>query len=1057
MRGKTMRGIHRAPVRSLRTRGAAVVALVALALMAGAGCDARLLPPLTGEVGGVVTMDSDRVRGVVVDVLAAGGGVVGSATTNAAGRFSVTRVPLGDVELRATSHGQVTWYDRAADRSDATVLTVRKGRPLSVDFALLPATAAVTGEVLGWMDPLGGATVTVYDAATDEPITSVELGEYQSSYLITGLPPGDVKVGATRDGWLPGFANGVRTLADATVYTLEPGQTLTQSWDPMVLYIDLTPMSTLMGWVHGVRDDPELGWDGPLPDATVSLLGTETGEALATTRTDELGNFRFDGLAPGTYTLRAEKDGWLPIYVGQVDNVADAAPFTFYGGEVQSTGMTLYAEPAITGEVLGNFDPLGGATVTVYDAATDEPITSVQLGEYETTYRIEGLMPGEVKVGATKDGWLPGFADGVRTLADATVYTLEPGQTLSQSWDPIVLYVDLTPMSTLMGEVLGIRDDPVYGWDDPLRGVTVTLLDATTGATVATTQTDELGDFRFDGVAPGGYTLLAEKDGWLPVYAGQADDLADAATFTFVGGEVQATGLTIYAEPAVTGEVLGNFDPLGGATVTVYDAATGEPIASVQLGEYETTYRIEGLTPGEVKVGAAKDGWLPCFAEGARTLADATVYTLQPGQTLSQSWDSGVLYIDLMLMPRLYGEVTGIRDDPVDGWDGPLPGVTVSLLALPGGDVAATTLTDAYGAYRFSEIPPGTYTVLAEKDGWLPMYAGQSDTLADAQTFTLSGAEAAWLETTLYARPAVAGQVLGWMDPLGGATVTVYDAASGDVLAQTVADGDGHYRVEGLMPGDVKVGATHDGWSPGFADGVGTLAAATVFTLVPGRTLVQSWDPMVLYIDLTPGGTLRGNVFGFKDHPNDPWDDPLGGVTITLLDRGSGAELATATTDTFGDFAFAGLTPGSYTVRADKDGWLTVYAGQTDTFADAATIVLVDGETQAVGLTMYGEPAVQGQVLGEFDPLGGATVTVYDAASGAPLGETVADGDGYYLVDGLQPGDVKVGAVKDGWLPGFADGASTWETATVFTLVPGGVLRQSWDPMVLYLDLTPVP
>ncbi|MDO8108242.1 carboxypeptidase-like regulatory domain-containing protein [Isoptericola sp. b441] len=440
-----MRAVERFGVPSLRLRGAAVLALAALVLALDVGT-AAAAPPRTGTVRGVVTDAVGPVPGVVVDVIdPQGGDVLATATSGRSGIFRVSRVPVGEVVLRATAQDRVTWYPLAAERAGATVLSVRHGRPLVVRFAL-PVTATIAGEVLGNFDPLGGATVTVYDAADDQPITSVQLGEFETTYRISGLPPGDVKVGASKEGWLPGFADGVRALSDATVYTLEPGETLTQSWDPVVLYIDLTPTSTLLGQVLGIRDDPELGWDDPLRDVTVFLLDPADGTVRDTTVTDALGDFRFDGLAPGTYTLRAEKDGWLPVYAGQADDLAGAATFTLVGGDVVGTSLTIYARPAVSGQVLGWMDPLAEATVTVYDAGSGAVLART-VSDGDGRYRVDGLAPGEVKVGATRDGWLPGFADGAATWDTATVFRLLPGQTLVQSWDPMVLYLDLVPAS----------------------------------------------------------------------------------------------------------------------------------------------------------------------------------------------------------------------------------------------------------------------------------------------------------------------------------------------------------------------------------------------------------------------------------------------------------------------------------------------------------------------------------------------------------------------------------------------------------------------------------
>ena len=69
------------------------------------------------------------------------------------------------------------------------------------------------------------------------------------------------------------------------------------------------------------------------------------------------------------------------------------------------------------------------------------------------------------EVRAAKTGFLTGWANyPADSKATATVFSLYAGQVLTQSWDPLNLYIDLTPESVIEGDVLGINNDPVNGW-----------------------------------------------------------------------------------------------------------------------------------------------------------------------------------------------------------------------------------------------------------------------------------------------------------------------------------------------------------------------------------------------------------------------------------------------------------------------------------------------------------------------------------------------------------------------------------------------------------------
>lgn len=95
------------------------------------------------------------------------------------------------------------------------------------------AGAAIEGQVLSGFDPVEGGVVTVYDAVTGLALASGPADIDGYHYRITGLPAGDVKVGAVVPGpYEPDFANNQDTLAQADVFTLSPGVTLVQSWDP---------------------------------------------------------------------------------------------------------------------------------------------------------------------------------------------------------------------------------------------------------------------------------------------------------------------------------------------------------------------------------------------------------------------------------------------------------------------------------------------------------------------------------------------------------------------------------------------------------------------------------------------------------------------------------------------------------------------------------------------------------------------------------------------------------------------------------------------------------
>jgi hypothetical protein len=113
------------------------------------------------------------------------------------------------------------------------VQDVRRDRVRGADVVeVTNAGATLQGQVLSGFDPVQGGFVTVYDAVTGLAVGSGPANIEDNHYSITGLPAGDIKVGAVVPGgrYEPDFANDRDTLAEADVFTLRPGQTLVQSF-----------------------------------------------------------------------------------------------------------------------------------------------------------------------------------------------------------------------------------------------------------------------------------------------------------------------------------------------------------------------------------------------------------------------------------------------------------------------------------------------------------------------------------------------------------------------------------------------------------------------------------------------------------------------------------------------------------------------------------------------------------------------------------------------------------------------------------------------------------
>ena len=518
------------------------------------------------------------------------------------------------------------------------------------------------------------------------------------------------------------------------------------------------------------------------------------------------------------------------------------------------------------------------------------------------------------------------------------------------------------------------------------------------------------------------------------------------ATGVPTAGPAAAHVTTVAASGAVLkGQVLGEFDPLTGSTVVVYDAATGKALRSAKTSGGD--FRISGLPAIAVKVRASAPGWLSQYADKKLTLATADVFTLRAGRTLTLPFDC----FDLEPEAVVAGTVTAAGP-----YSHPVRGAAVSLFDATTGKTLRSTKTGADGTYRIGGLRPRwDVKVRATAAGFLPAFNGGAATLADAPPIPLIYTNPGVITTvdlSMTKRPhgaAVAGQVLGWMDPLSGATVVVYDAATGKALKSTVATSS-YFRIDGLPAIPVKIGATAPRWLPSFAKNRTTLATADVFTLHTGQILTLPEDSL----DLTPEAVVVGTVTAAG-----PYGGPVRGATVAALDMSTGKVLTSAKTGPDGTYRIGGLSVvlDGVTVRATAPGFLPAFNGGATTLAGAVPVNLLSGLVQdiTVDLSMTRRvptAVVAGQVLRWSDPYGGEKVVVYDAGTGKALKSTTTDSEGNFRISGLPAIPIKIGASAPGqWLPTYATGKPTLAAADVFTLHAGQTLTLPFDT----LDLEP--
>jgi hypothetical protein len=299
-------------------------------------------------------------------------------------------------------------------------------------------------------------------------------------------------------------------------------------------------------------------------------------------------------------------------------------------------------------------------------------------------------------------------------------------------------------------------------------GVTLTL----SGAASSSTITDGSGNYTFSALSNGAYTITPSLAGYTFTPTSLAVTVSGA---NVTGRNFVAASQAIYA---ISGTVSGTV--ASGVTV----ALTGTATATTTTGA-GGTYSFTGLTNGSYTV-------TPSFLHTAFTPVNRAV-TVAGASVTGRDFTSSVASTY-----TISGTVTGAWGEDV--------------LVTLGGASSATTRTSDVGAYSFTGLYDGSYTVTPSLDGYT--YSPSAPTVVVAggnmtQNFTAS---------TVIASYSISGTVTYG----GSRTGVTYVGAVGNGCvdcnpqASTALAGTGTFTIHGLIPGTYQLVA----WMDFLGDGV---------------------------------------------------------------------------------------------------------------------------------------------------------------------------------------------------------------------------------------------
>jgi protocatechuate 3,4-dioxygenase beta subunit len=792
------------------------------------------------------------------------------------------------------------------------------------------------------------------------------------------------------------------------------------------------------------------------------------------------GQYRLVETQPGQYfsvgATAGSVNGAINGSVTSVDVISD---ITLLGG--QDSVHNDFAESlpvSLSGHVYHDADqdgigdpgeePIGGVTITLERLASTNP----QLGPTTTTvvtdangfWSASGLMAGTYVVRETQPA---GYYDGLDRAGTAGGTAVNPGDEINSVFLPSGAngenydFGELKPVK-ISGLVHTDTDfDCILDPNElPLSGVTVFLLDAA-GNRIASTTTDANGHYEFTNLAPGTYGLeenqpagyydggdkLGSHGGTSPAndkFAGITIGSGQSATeYNFCEHPPAQLSGRVYIDDNDNGAIDAGESGIGGVTLELLDA-NGNPTGETTTTLADGSYSFANLAPGVYGVAELQPAGYYDGRDSAGTAGGAAV---NPGDRISgatlapashgQQYNFGELR-PASISGRVHRDENG--NCILDPGEQPLSGVTIFLLDA-GGTRIASTLTDANGVYKFDNLPPGTYGVEevqpagvfdgGEKLGSVGGIVAGNDLLTNITVG--SGVDAINYDFCEHAPVSIAGRVYvddnnnGAIDAgevgIGGATLTLLDAAGNATGVTTATAADGSYKFDGLAPGVYGVAEVQPA---GYYDGLDTAGTAGGAALNPGDRITGATLNPGVYGAGYNFGELRPTSISGRVHADvngncefDPGEAGIAGVTILLLDA-NGTTLQTTQTAADGTYSFTNLAPGTYGVRELQpagyfDGGQQIgSAGGVASANDETTgIALVSGQNGVDYDFCEKPPATLGGMVHvdlngnclldpNETPLAGVTIYLLDAA-GNRVASTTTDAFGRYIFTGLAP------------------------------------------------------
>jgi hypothetical protein len=1014
---------------------AVVATLALLALVAG------VASAQTGSISGTVrsAATSAAVSGAYVAIYTSGNGYVTQTTTGSDGTYTVGSLAAGSYYVLAYAVygqpyvGQI--YPGPAcpvancSLSSGTPVTVNAGGTTSgINFAL-----ASGGMISG----------TVTAAAGGAALSSVSVEIYDSSayyvgyaytnasgvYTTSGLPTGTYYA-----FFRPNSAGYVRTL-----YANVPCPTYpTTSGSSGCLLSSGTPISvTSPNTTSGINAALSAGGSisGTVTNSSTSaavanvevdayyLMPSGSTYSIGWATTNAQGAYSIAGLPTGSYYLRTYNS--LGLVNEAYNNIAcspNSCSVTS-GAQVSVTspnttsGIDFALTPGgtIAGTVraASNSAGIGSATVDVYNSAGTRVAGTT--ADSSGVYSVPGLNPGSYYVRFSASGYL---AQLYASLTCGTSCTITNGTPVTVTSAVTTSSIDgsLAVAGTITGTVTNAATSA------PVASATVYVY-SSSGSSAGSASTNSQGQYSVSGLSTGSYYVRTSPTGYLgQLYNGIACPFnscsvtSGTAVSVTTGSTTSGINFPLSTGGSITGTVTDAATSAGvaSATVTLY-SSTGSSLTSTSTNA-QGVYTISGIGTGSYYLRSAATGYITQVYNGLACPGGACTITNGTAVAVTSPNATSGINFPLAVGGTISGTVTNAATSAA------VLSAYVYAYNSTGSQVGSAA-TDGQGAYSIRGLATGSYYLLTSPSGYVAqLYNGTacpfgSCTLTTGTPVSVTaGSTTGSINFALATGGTITGTVTNAATsaPVYNAYLLLYSSA-GSSLTSAYSNAQGVYTISGIPTGTYYLRSSLSGYVTQMYNNV--TCPYNSCTVTNGTPIAVTAPNTVSSINfaLSTGATISGTV------TNAATSAAVSGATVYVYSN-TGSSLGSVSTNSQGQYSFAGLSTGSYYVRTVATGYITqLYSGiacvSCSVTSGTAVSVTQPNTTSGVNFALSPGATISGRVTDAGTSAGIANAYVYVyTSSGSQVGGVYTDSSGAYSVTGLTTGSYYVLTYPSGYV-----------------------------------------